>query len=124
MKLSKVSGAAILAMSLLLAGSVFAAEKTSIQIHEAVHVGGKILPKGEYTLQWEGSGSNVEVNFLKGKEVVATTQGRIVEMQKESNGSGITTKAADDGSRVLSEIHFRGKKASLELGDAQSAEVK
>ena len=124
MKLGQVCNAAVLGVSLLLATATFAADKSSIKIYEPVNVGGKTLNAGDYDLQWEGTGSNVELNFLKGRKVVATAPARMVETEKPSSASGITTSAKDDGSRALSEIHFRGKKFSLELGGAQSAEVK
>jgi hypothetical protein len=124
MKLQQIGNAAVLGVSLLLGSAAFAAEKKPIKIYEPINVGGKTLATGDYDLQWDGSGSNVELTFLKGKKVVATAPARMVETEKPAIGSGITTSASDNGDRTLSEIHFRGKKLSLELGGAQSAEVK
>jgi hypothetical protein len=124
MNLRRVCSAAVLGMSLLLASGSFAAEKASVKIYDPVMVGGKTLTAGDYTLQWEGTGSNVELNFLRGKTVIATAPARVVELAKPAIGSGTTTTEASNGGRALAEIHFRAKKMSLELGEPQSAAVK
>ncbi|PYX38222.1 MAG: hypothetical protein DMG75_04465, partial [Acidobacteria bacterium] len=66
MKLSVISKGLLLGMALLLATSAFASNKGSMNVQENLTVSGKQLSAGDYQLQWEGSGPNVEVNILRG----------------------------------------------------------
>lgn len=124
MSLTRICNAAVLGASLLLASGAFAAEKAPLTIYDPVSVAGKQIKPGDYTLQWEGSGPNVELNILQGRKVVATVPARIVKTDKPTKGSGMVTETNGDGSRSLSEIHLGGKKLSLEIGEAQAAAVK
>jgi hypothetical protein len=46
--------------------------KATIQIDQTLHVGSTQLAPGEYLMSWTESGSNAEVTFSQGKEVIAT----------------------------------------------------
>ena len=59
----------LLGLALLLAASAWASSKASIEIVDNISVGGQQLKAGEYSLRWEGSGSNVELSILKGSKV-------------------------------------------------------
>ena len=117
MKLSTISKSLLLGMALLLATGAFAASKGSLQVQDPVTVSGKQLSAGDYQLQWEGSGPNVEVNILRGKKVVATVPARLVDInQSPSSNASIVRKNAD-GSRTLTEVRFSGKKYALAIGE-------
>ena len=117
MKLSKVSKGLLLGLALLLATSAFAANKGSLQVSDPVTVSGKSLAAGEYTVKWEGNGPNVELNILRGKNVVATIPARLIDLDRSASGNTSVVKRNDDGSRSLSEIRFAGKKYALALGN-------
>jgi hypothetical protein len=121
MKRSRVFKGVLLGLSLLLAASGFAAEKGSMSIYDPVSVGGKQLNSGTYTVQWEGSGPNVELSILKGKKVVATSPAHVVEVQSPSNHSAAVVKTNGDGSASLSEIRFEGRKFILAIDNGESA---
>ena len=76
MSVSKISKGLLLGMALLLATSGFAANKGTLQVNDPVTVNGKQLGAGEYTVKWDGAGPNVELNILRGKNVVATVPAR------------------------------------------------
>ncbi|PYX57617.1 MAG: hypothetical protein DMG73_12685 [Acidobacteria bacterium] len=117
MKLSVISKGLLLGMALLLATSAFASNKGSMNVQENLTVSGKQLSAGDYQLQWEGSGPNVEVNILRGKKVVATVPARLVDInQSPSSNASIVRKNAD-GSRTLTEVRFSGKKYALAIGE-------
>jgi len=117
MKLSVISKGLLLGMALLLATSAFASNKGSMNVQENLTVSGKRLSAGDYQLQWEGSGPNVEVNILRGKKVVATVPARLVDInQSPSSNASIVRKNAD-GSRTLTEVRFSGKKYALAIGE-------
>jgi hypothetical protein len=117
MKLSVISKGLLLGMALLLATSAFASNKGSMNVQENLTVSGKQLSAGDYQLQWQGSGPNVEVNILRGKKVVATVPARLVDInQSPSSNASIVRKNAD-GSRTLTEVRFSGKKYALAIGE-------
>ncbi|HMJ24147.1 MAG TPA: hypothetical protein VK513_19670 [Terriglobales bacterium] len=116
MKVSKVSKGLLLGLALLLATSAFAANKGSLQVSDAVTVNGKQIAPGEYTVKWEGNGPNVELNILRGKNVVASVPARMVDLDRmPSRDSAVTTVNAD-GHKSLNEIRFTGKKYALAIG--------
>ncbi|HEY1471477.1 MAG TPA: hypothetical protein VGF61_20730 [Candidatus Acidoferrum sp.] len=109
---------AVLGAAFLFSTSAFAQSenKGKLSVPETITVEGKQVPPGDYKVQWEGTGPNVEVKILKGKETVATTQAHLVQAQNKAavDSYGITKQ--QDGSRVLTSIYFGGKNYSLEIG--------
>ncbi len=116
MKMSRLS-LTVLGAALLFSTSAFAQEdnKGKLSLPEAVTVQGKQLPPGDYKLQWDGAGPNVELKILKGKETVASVPARIVPEQNKPalNSYGVIKQA--DGTRALSAVNFAGKNYSLEI---------
>ncbi len=108
----------LLGLTLLLATSVFASgNKGSLQTLNAVTVNGKTLPAGDYSLKWEGTGSSVQLNILKGSKVVATTPARVIDLKQSPNQDQALVKNNDDGSKSLAEVRFGGKKYALQIGE-------
>jgi len=115
----------LLGLTVLLATSVFAASnKGSLETLSSITVNGTTLPAGSYQLKWEGTGSNVQLNILKGSKVVATTPARLVDLQQSPNQDQAVMKNNGDGSKSLAEVRFGGKKYALQVGgEANSAEM-
>jgi hypothetical protein len=104
--------------TVLLAGTAFAAvNKASVEIQHDTVVGGKTLSAGKYTLTWEGQGPNVDLSIAQGKQVVAKTPARLVDLPKALINGAVITKANADGTSALSQIQFSGKKYALEVGE-------
>ncbi|HXX29064.1 MAG TPA: hypothetical protein VEI99_11365 [Terriglobales bacterium] len=123
MKLANVSKSLLLGLGLLLATSAFAASdanKGSLTTMTDVTVNGKVIPAGEYSLRWEGTGPNVQLNILKGKKVVATTSARRVDVEKSADSDAAVVRGNEDGSRTLSEVRLAGKKYVLVLGGEEA----
>jgi hypothetical protein len=117
MKFADFSKGLLLGLALLLATSAFAAaNKGSMQLLNPVTVSGKQLPAGDYSVKWDGTGPNVELNILKGNKVVATTPARLIDLSQKPNGDAAVVKNNDDGSKSLSEIRFGGKRYALAIG--------
>ncbi len=116
MKLSRISKGLLLGLALLLATSVFAANKGSLAVTDPVTVAGKQLAAGEYKLTWDGSGSSVQLNIMQGKNVVATVPARMIELDRPANNSSAVVNSHTDGSKSLAEIRFSGKKYALAIG--------
>jgi parvulin-like peptidyl-prolyl isomerase len=118
MKFVTFSRSLALGFALLLASSAFAAAKGSLQINHPVTVNGTTLKAGDYKVEWEGSGSNVELSIIQGKNVLAKASAHLVELDSPAGNDAVVTLKQDDGTSVLTGLHFRGKKFSLELGES------
>jgi hypothetical protein len=117
MKFANVSKGLLLGLTLLLASSLFAAtNKGALTTMSDVTVSGKTLPAGSYSLQWEGTGSNVQLNILKGKTVVASTPAHLVDLSQSAGADAAVIRSNDDGSKSLAEVRFSGKKYALQIG--------
>lgn len=118
MKFATVSKSVVMGLALLLASSAFAATKANLQVQTPLTINGTKLKSGDYRLQWEGSGPNVEVSIIQGKNVVTKVPARLVDLQSAPNNDAAVTKRNDDGTSTLTGIRFGGKKYALELGEA------
>ena len=122
MKFAKVSVAIsktlVLCVALLLASSAFAATKPTLQLSHPATVNGTTLQPGEYKVQWEGNGPNVEISILQGKNVVAKAPAHVVELGTPSADDAAVLRKNDKGPNALASIRFQGKKLSLVLGEA------
>jgi hypothetical protein len=92
--------------------SAFAREKNqhSVDIPDAVQVGGNQLEPGNYKLEWQGTGPDVKVTFLRKGKLVATVPGTL-----KTNDSEVTQDAIqiDSANKTLTEIDFRRDKEAL-----------
>jgi hypothetical protein len=91
-------------------------------LNDPLTINGKQLAAGEYRLQWEGTGSSVELSILRGKTVVASVPARLVDLDRPAQADLTIVRMNADGSKALSEIRFGGKKYSLAIGN-ESAKV-
>jgi hypothetical protein len=118
MKFATVSKSIVLGLALLLASSALAATKGSLQLTDHVTLNGTTLKPGDYKLQWEGSGPNVEVKILQGKNVLATVPAHVIELPTPSANDAAVTRKNESGPNALVGVRFEGKKFALELGEA------
>jgi hypothetical protein len=109
--------------SLLFSASAFAGNggKKSLHFDTSVTVEGKPLPAGDYKFEWSGTGPDVKVNILKGKETVASVSAHVVSVPAPNKQDGYSATAAKDGSRSLTTLFFSGEKFDLEIGQASAA---
>jgi hypothetical protein len=121
MKMSRLS-LAILGAAFLFSTSAFAQSenKGKLSVPETITVEGKQLPPGDYKVEWDGTGPNVEVKILKGKETVATAPARLVQTQTKAALYSYGVTKQQDGSRALSAIYFGGRNYSLEIGQSSA----
>src|SRR6202140_5786796 len=80
--LNHLAKTVVLGLAVLLASSAFASNKGTLKVHETLEVNGQQLPAGEYQLRWDGTGSNVEVSFMRGKKEIAKTSAKLVNLDK------------------------------------------
>ncbi|HLK32331.1 MAG TPA: hypothetical protein VKT29_04530 [Terriglobales bacterium] len=109
----KITGGLVLTLTLLLCSAAMAGNKpASMDLAVAAQVNGKQLPAGTYQLKWEGNGPAVEVQVLKGKQVVATAPAKLetIPVKTSQNATVVDT---DNGARNLVEARFAGKNYKL-----------
>lgn len=105
----------VLGLVLLCSVAMFAANKASVQIMNPVTVNGQQLKSGNYSVQWDGSGSDVHVQILRGKKVVATSDATMVDMDHPAPSDSVIVNTNPDGTKSLTQIRFGGKKYALSL---------
>ena len=118
MKFATVSKSLVVGLALTLASSAFAASKANLTLNNPTSINGTKLKAGDYKLEWDGSGPNVEVSILQGKKVVTKVPAKIVNLDKAPGNDAALLKQNGDGSTTLSGARFQGKKFALELGEA------
>jgi len=118
MKFATVSKSLVLGLALLLASSAFAGSKATLQLSNPVLLNGTTLKPGDYKVQWEGTGPNVELTIMQGKNLVAKVPARVVDLQTPAANDAAVTRKNDSGPNSLAGIRFEGKKFALELGES------
>jgi hypothetical protein len=109
-----------LAAIVLAAGSAVAASKGSLELQHPTQVGGTQLKSGNYTVQWDGTGDQVELKIYKGKDMVASTSARVVKVGRTANDAAVVS-AKGDGTSSLVQIRLRGKEFAFDLSDSMGA---
>ena len=104
-----ISKSVVLGLALLLVSSAFAATTASLQLSRPVIVNGTTLKPGDYKVQWEGDGANVQVSILQGKNVVVKAPAHMVELQTPAADDAAVTRQNDKGPNSLSESASMGK---------------
>ena len=78
-------------------------QSASINISQPVVISGTHLQPGDYTVRWNGTGDNVQVQFYQGKKEIATAPAKIIS-QSNPVSPAITLRSTDDGSKTIGEI--------------------
>jgi hypothetical protein len=108
-------------LAVLLASSAFAATKGNLQLSDSVTINGTTLKPGDYKLQWEGSGPNVELSILRGKNVLAKVSAHVVDLPTPASNDAAVVRREDSGQKSLTGIRFQGKKTALEISEASAS---
>lgn len=107
-----------LAGVVLLAGSALAASKGSLELQEPANLAGTQLKSGAYTVQWEGTGDQVQLKIFQGKKKVASTSAKMVMLDKPLQRDAALLRRNDDGSMTVTRINFGKKNFALEISSA------
>ena len=98
-------------LAMLSSLSVFARNKNqqSVDIPNTVQVGGTQLKPGNYKMEWQGTGSDIQVTFLRDGKTVVTVPATLKTNDDQVTQDEIVTGSED---KTLREIDFRrGKEA-------------
>ncbi len=121
MKFATVAKSMVLGLALVLASTAFAASKANMQLNSTVTVNGTQLKAGEYKVQWEGNGPNVELSILQGKNVVAKVPAHVIDLPSPASYSAAVTHENGSGPSALSGVRFQGKKMALDFGEGSDS---
>jgi len=121
MKFATVSKGLVMGLALVLASSAFATTKGKLNLQAPATVNGTKLKAGDYKLEWDGNGPNVEVSIVQGKTVVAKVPAKIVELKSPALSDTAVVRMNDDGSRTLAGAQFENKKFALDMTDSGMA---
>src|SRR5215467_7151048 len=92
MKFATVSKSLVVGLALTLASTAFAASKANLTLNNATSVNGTKLKAGDYKLEWDGTGPNVEVSIMQGKKVVTKVPAKVVDLDRASSTDAAVLK--------------------------------
>lgn len=104
----------VLVALLALAGNALAATKASMDLLHPASISGTQLPAGNYTLQWDGQGDQVQVQILQGKKTVAKVSAHVVKVDHPVRDNSVMVTPNSDGSQTVMRINFSKKDFALE----------
>jgi hypothetical protein len=105
-------GSALLLSSAALAGQN---NKGKLVLSDKVVVDGKPIERGNYAVEWDGSGPAVQVKLLQDGQTVATLSAHVTEQAGRNAQDAYATTTEPDGSRALTAIYPGGKRLALEF---------
>jgi hypothetical protein len=113
--MKQIKCTALLSMlALLFPLGALAREKNqhSVEIPDSVQVGGAQLKPGNYKVEWQGTGPEVQVNFVRDGKTVATVPGTL-KTKDAHVVDDIVTDTTNANAKTLKEIDFGRDKESL-----------
>jgi hypothetical protein len=120
MKFVKYS-ALLVFVAFSLSSGVFAKDPNEgkFSLTEPAQIGSTQLKAGDYKVTWEGTGADVQVKILQGKNVVATSSAKLVD--KSLGTDAVTLGSASGGVKTVEEIDFSNRKQALVFASAETA---
>ena len=118
MKFATVSKSLVLGLAVLLASSAFAGTKANLTLQSTVTVNGTTIKPGDYKLEWEGSGPDVQVNIMQGRTVLAKLPAKVVDLGSPASYNAAIVRKNTDGTATLAGARFQGKKFALEVSES------
>lgn len=86
---------------------------------ETARVGSTQLKPGDYKVTWEGTGAEVQVKILQGKNVVATTSAKLIS---KSGGNDAVILGTGSDVKTIDELDFGKHAQALVFGSAETAQ--
>lgn len=109
--------ATVLSLTCLLGfgGSAYAARNNahSVEIYDAVQIGGTKLKPGNYKVEWQGTGPTVQVSFQENGKTVVTVPGTLKTNDDQVTQDAIVTEATGVGTSTLKEVRFGRQKEAV-----------
>ena len=112
----------LISFTMFLATTALAANKCALHVHSTAMVGERQLPAGEYTVQWEGAGPDVELKIILHDRVIAEVPAKVIPLDQPPREDAAALGTGGAGGRKLLEIRVSGKKFFLQIAP-QTASV-
>jgi hypothetical protein len=93
--------------------TVLAKGAVKFPVASALLVDGKEIQPGNCELKWSSDSSQTEVTFINNKQVVATVQGKIVNVDRAFLNDALVTEPNASGQVILKEVRLQGKKFKI-----------
>jgi hypothetical protein len=114
--LKQAALAATFAMLLPLAALAGSKNEHSVTIADPVTIGTSHLKPGHYKVEWQGSGPQVQVNFMDRGRTVATVPATLHTNDKKANEDEVVIDHKSPQATTLKEIDFHHEKEALVFG--------
>jgi len=89
-----------------------------MHLYEKAKLEGKVLNPGDYQVEWSGTGPNVALNIVQGRDTLATVPARVVSENTSNEHDGYVLQPARNGGESIEEIFFSGAKYDLKIQQA------
>ncbi|MGA2922348.1 MAG: hypothetical protein ABSE28_14655 [Candidatus Sulfotelmatobacter sp.] len=83
---------------------------------DTVQVGSTQLAPGNYKAEWNGPANDVKIEIMQNGKTVATTEGKIKDLQQPSPYDAVGVKTLPDNTKALNEIDFHKRSEALVVG--------
>jgi len=104
----------------LATASAFAKDQHNLTLRHGASINGTTVAAGNYKITWSAESGDPTVNFVKGKENVASAQAKWVDRDtKYSNDQVVYSNDGGTAPKIV-EIRFAGKSQVLVFEDSAS----
>ncbi|MGB9105238.1 MAG: hypothetical protein WCC59_10790 [Terriglobales bacterium] len=116
MKLKSILSVALLVSC---AAPLLAAVKQSVNVtlDQPLKVAATELKRGDYKVEWQGAGPQVEVTFLQHGKVIATSSAKL-QANHSPYEEGIESQVAPDNTKVLEKVYAKHQELAFLPGTA------
>ncbi|HEV2378327.1 MAG TPA: hypothetical protein VG206_00870 [Terriglobia bacterium] len=104
----------------LAAASAFAKDQHNLTLRHGASINGTAIAAGRYKVTWSAESGDPTVNFIKGKESVATAQAKWVERNTKYNNDQVVYSNDGGAAPKIVELRFAGKSQVLVFEDSVS----
>lgn len=103
----------LITFTMFFATTAFAAHKLDLHLQSPTMAGETRLPAGDYTVQWEGPGPDVELKIKLQNRVKATVPAKVIPLDQPFTEDSAVVDV--NGGLKLRQIRFSGRKFFLQI---------
>ncbi|SRR5208283_903193 len=105
-------------VAVALSEGAFAKDSNSgnFTLSDTLQVGSTLLGPGNYKAEWNGPAGDVKIEITHNGKTVATTEGKIKNLQQPSPYDAVAVKTLPNSTKAVDEIDFNNRSQALVLG--------
>ncbi len=107
---------AIVAIALSVGAFAKDSHSGNFTLADAAQVGSTQLTPGNYKAEWSGPANDVKIEIMQNGKTVATTEGKVKDLQQRSPYDAVALKTLQDNTKAVDEIDFNNRSQALVLG--------